>query len=103
MPGHCQLWQEAMPNGMRQGADMSGHTLGPIEEFFPVDGYFALVFRPDGQLLAKAFNPKDAYLIAAAPEMYAELKAIQESWGYGYSTVHRKEIEKVISKAEGRT
>jgi hypothetical protein len=54
------------------------HTAGPctIREFNPVDGYFVLISDANGGLFAKAYDPRKAKLIAAAPAMLEALETI---------------------------
>lgn len=82
------------------------HTPGP---WYPVgDSVMTDGANYLGRFVAKFVIGNDEFektanarLIAAAPDMLAELMAIRESWAYGYSTYHRAEIEAAIAKATG--
>jgi len=75
-----------------EGAIATGHNARDEKEW----DYYG------GNLIAESiFRIEDACLISAAPDMYAALKKIAESWADGFSTVARAEIEAALAKAEG--
>ena len=63
----------------------------------------------DPTYFGSVYKPEDAYLIAAAPDMYEALKALiyraEEQWPYKNTDVHRaiEYAKSALAKADGKT
>lgn len=61
---------------------------------------FEVAFSDDGELITDyVYDEFDAYLIAAAPEMYKALIRIQQEGGL--SVARHKSISKLLAKSRG--